>query len=125
MNPYAWLVVLHVMSVVAFAGPVLVLALVADGVSAPASQRLVRVAGLGLLVVLVTGVGAIALTGGALGELWWVRLSVLLFLVIGALTGRLRGALRSPGSRGAVRPLAWAITVVLGAVVYLMEAKPF
>ncbi len=124
MNPYPWVVVLHVLSVLACAGPVLALAFVAEGVSAPAAQRLVRIASIGLLGVLVTGVAAIALTGGELGQLWWLRLSVLLFLVIGALTGRLRRALRSPDSHGAVRRLAWAITVALCLVVYLMEAKP-
>lgn len=124
MNPYPWVVVLHVLSVLASAGPVLTLALVADGVSAPAAQRLVRLASFGLVGVLVTGVAAIALTGGELAQLWWLRLSVLLFLVIGALTGRLRRVLRRPDSRGAVRRLAWAITVALCLVVYLMEAKP-
>ena len=124
MNPYSWVVALHVMSVVACAGPVLALALAAEGLPAPASQRLVRISSIGLLGVLVTGIAAIALTAGALAHLWWIRLSFLLFLTIGALTGRLRRALRVPGSPGAVRPLAWAITVALGLVVYLMEAKP-
>jgi hypothetical protein len=123
MIPYPWVVALHVISVMCCAGPVLVLAVAADGVSAPASQRLVRIASIGLLGVLVTGVGAIALTGGGLAESWWMRLSVLLFLIIGALTGRLRAVLRK-GSPSAVRPLAWTITVALALVVYLMEAKP-
>ena len=125
MNPYPWVVVLHVLSVLACTGPVLALALVSEGVSAPAAQRLVRISSIGLLGVLVTGVAAIALTGGELAQLWWLRLSVLLFLVIGALTGQLRRALRRAESRGAVRRLAWAITGALCLVVYLMEAKPF
>ena len=124
MNPYPWVVVLHVLSVLAFAGPVLALALVSEGVSGPAAQRLVRISSIGLLGVLVTGVAALALTGGELAQLWWLRLSVLLFLVIGALTGQLRRALRRAESRGSVRRLAWAITVALCLVVYLMEAKP-
>lgn len=125
MDPYLWVVAVHVMSVVACAGPVLALALAPDGVSPLASQRLVRVSSAGLLGLLITGVAAIAMTGGALAQSWWLRASVLLFLAIGALTGRLRGATRRPESRGVVRPLAWSITLALGLVVYLMEAKPF
>ena len=76
MNPYSWVVALHVMSVVACAGPVLVLALAAEGLPAPASQRLVRISSIGLLGVLVTGIAAIAMTAGALAHLWWRPASV-------------------------------------------------
>jgi DNA mismatch repair protein MutS2 len=54
-----------------------------------------------------------------LGELREVR------VIHGHGTGQLRRALRRAESRGAVRRLAWAITVALCLVVYLMEAKPF
>ncbi|MFT3836285.1 MAG: hypothetical protein QM723_04735 [Myxococcaceae bacterium] len=101
-------------------GPVLALALVP--MPAETARKLAFIAGFGLLGLLVTGVGAIALTGGALGQLTWLRVSMGLFLVCGALMGRLRGVAKRGG---AVRPLAGVITGVLAVVVYLMETKPF
>lgn len=122
---YSLLVALHVVSLVSCAGPVLALALVPWGLSPPAAQRLSRVANFGLLGILLTGGAALAMTGPAFIHTWWLRLSVLLFLVIGALTGRLRKLTRDPASASKLRPLAWAITIALALVVYLMEGKPF
>jgi hypothetical protein len=122
---YSLLVALHVVSLVFCAGPVLALALVPGGISPPAAQRLSWVAGLGLLGILLTGAAAVAMTGPTFIHTWWLRLSVLLFLVIGALTGRLRRLTKNAGSASGVRPLAWAITITLALVVYLMEGKPF
>lgn len=122
---YSLLVALHVVSLVFCAGPVLTLALVPGGLAPSAAQRLTRVASFGLLGLLLTGGAAVAMTGPAFIHTWWLRLSVLLFLVIGALTGRLRRLTRGPGSASGVRPLAWTITFALALVVYLMEGKPF
>jgi hypothetical protein len=122
---YSLLVALHVLSLIFCAGPVLALALVPGELSPPAAQRLSRVASFGLLGILLTGGAALAMTGPAFVHTWWLRLSVLLFLVIGALTGRLRRLIRNAGSASGVRPIAWTITVALALVVYLMEGKPF
>jgi hypothetical protein len=122
---YSLLVALHVLSLIFCAGPVLALALVPGELSPPAAQRLSRVASFGLLGILLTGGAALAMTGPAFVHTWWLRLSVLLFLVIGALTGRLRRLIRNARSASGVRPIAWAITVALALVVYLMEGKPF
>ena len=125
MSTYSALVALHVVSLAVCAGPALALALVPEGISPSAAQRLVRVASLGLLGLLVTGGAAVAMTGPAFLHTGWLRLSALLFLIIGALTGRLRRLTRQPGSARAVRTLGWAITLALALVVYLMEGKPF
>ena len=122
---YSLLLTLHVVSLVFCAGPVLALALVPTGFTPSAAHRLSRVASFALLALLVTGGTAVAMTGQAFVHTWWLRLSLLLFLVIGALTGRLRRLTRDAGSASGVRPLAWTITVALGLVVYLMEGKPF
>ena len=122
---YSLLVALHVVSLVFCAGPIIALALVPGGLAPSAAQRLTRVAGFGLLGILLTGGAAVAMTGPTFIHTWWLRLSVLLFLVIGALTGRLRRLTRDPGSASGVRPLAWAITFALALVVYLLEGKPF
>ena len=122
---YSVVVALHVVSFAFCAGPVLAIALAAGGISSPAVQRLVRVASFALLALLITGGFAAAVTGGAFFQTWWLRLSILLFLVIGALTGRLRRLSRQPGSEGAMRRVGWTITVALALVMYLMEGKPF
>ena len=122
---YSVVVALHVVSFAFCAGPVLAIALAGGGISPPAAQRLIRVATFALLALLITGGYAAAVTGGAFFHTWWLRLSVLLFLVIGALLGRLRRLSRQPDSGGAMRTLGWVITVALAVVVYLMEGKPF
>jgi hypothetical protein len=121
---YSLLVALHVVSLLFCAGPLLAVAL-APEMGPAAAQRLTRVASFALLALLLTGGAAIAMTGPAFIHTWWLRLSLILFVVIGALTGRLRRLTREPGSPGAVRRLAWVTTLALVLVVYLMEAKPF
>ena len=122
---YSLLISVHVVSLLFCAGPLLVLALGAAELPVSMSQRLTRVSSLGLVGLLVTGGTAVAMTGPAFIHTWWLRLSLLLFLVIGALTGRLRRLTRDPGSARRVRTLAWVTTAVLVIVVYLMKAKPF
>jgi cytochrome bd-type quinol oxidase subunit 2 len=122
---YSVVVALHVVSFAFCAGPVLAITLAGGGISPPAAQRLVRVASFALLALLITGGYAAAVTGGAFFHTWWLRLSLLLFLVIGALLGLLRRLSRQPDSGSAMRTLGWVITVALALVVYLMEGKPF
>jgi hypothetical protein len=122
---YSVVVALHVVSFAFCAGPVLAITLAGGGISPPAAQRLVRVASFALLALLITGGYAAAVTGGAFFHTWWLRLSILLFLVIGALLGRLRKLSRAPDSGSVMRTLGWVITVALALVVYLMEGKPF
>ena len=122
---YSLVVALHVVSLLFCAGPLLALGLVPGELSPLAVQRLSRVASFGLLGILLTGVAAVAMTGPAFVHTGWFRVSIVLFLIIGGLTGWLRRLTRKPGSGDRVRRLAWTITVGLALVVYLMEAKPF
>jgi cytochrome bd-type quinol oxidase subunit 2 len=124
MNVYYLVVALHVVSLSFCAGPVLALAVVPGELSRSAAQRLSRVASFGLLGLLLTVGAAVAMTGPAFVHTWWLRLSAC-SSVIGGLIGWLRRSTRAPGSGSRVRTLAWAITVALALVVYLMEAKPF
>ena len=125
MDLYSLIVALHVVSFAFCAGPALALALVPGGLSPPAVQRLSRVASFGLLALLLTGIAAVAMTGPAFIHTWWLRLSGILFLVIGGLLGWLRRSTRTPGSGNRMRTLAWVVVLALAVVVYLMEAKPF
>jgi cytochrome bd-type quinol oxidase subunit 2 len=122
---YSVVVALHVVSFAFCAGPVLAITLAGGGISPPAAQRLVRVASFALLALLLTGGYAAGVTGGAFFRTWWLRLSMLLFLVVGALLGGLRRLSRQSDSGSAMRTLGWIITLALALVVYLMEGKPF
>ena len=110
MTLYLLVVALHVMGVVLAAGSVLAVALVPEALSPAAVQRLATLASAGLAALFLTGAVAIGMTGGELGRAWWLRVSFLLFLVVGALTGRLRRAARAGRSPGALRRLSWSIT---------------
>ncbi len=125
MGLYSLVVALHVVSFAFCAGPALGLALVPGELSPSGVQRLSRVASFGLLGLLITGIAAVAMTGPAFIHTWWLRLSGILFLVIGGLLGVLRRSTRSPDSASRVRTLAWIAIVALAVAVYLMEAKPF
>ena len=122
---YSLVVALHVVSLLFCTGPVLALAVVPGALSPAAGQRLSRVASFGLLALLLTGIGAIAMTGQAFVHTGWFRVSGVLFLIIGGLTGWLRRLTRSPGSGDRARTVAWVITACLVLAVYLMEGKPF
>ena len=122
---YSLVVALHVVSLLFCAGPLLALALVPGELPPLAVQRLSRVSSFGLLGILLTGVAAVAMTGPAFVHTGWFRVSVVLFVIIGGLTGWLRRLTRKPGSGNRVRTLAWTITAALALVVYLMEGKPF
>ena len=125
MNPYLLLVAAHVVSVLFCAGPMLAVALAPELPSSPALRRLALVSSIGLLVLLLTGVGAVAMTGAAFVHAWWLRLSVLLMIFAGALTGRLRSVAKRSGSARTMRSLAWMISAALILAVCLMEVKPF
>ena len=122
---YSLVVALHVVSLSFCAGPVIALALGSRELSPSVQLRLARVANFGLLGLLLTGIAAVAMTGPAFVHAWWFRVAMVLFLVIGGLTGWLRRLTRAPGSGDRVRTVAWTITVALALAVYLMEGKPF
>jgi hypothetical protein len=136
MNLYSLLVFLHVLTAILGLGPLTVLA-IASSAPAPAMPlapfaRLLRLVGWSLGAMLATGILIIAQTHGALGKTGWVRVSVGLFLVLGALQGLVRRRLkRSPDPtpsatlpRG-LSPLLWTMCAIVGAITYLMEAKPW
>src|SRR5262249_11106632 len=135
MNLYVWIVALHAAVAVLGTGQLAAIALVARAQRrGPVEQR--TVAGTGTLAVTATWRLALLLVTGALAMylgpavflgMWWMRISIVLFLALGALTGQVRGAAR----RGSAAPLAriealgWVMCGVLFAIVVLMEAKPW
>lgn len=135
MNLYSTSVFLHVLAAILGLGPLTTLAVVSSSStpSMPVERfaQLLRVVGWSLAALLVTGMLIIAQTHGALGETGWVRMSVGLFLVLGALHGLVRRRLkRAPDTpsvalpRG-LSPLLWTMCLLVAAITYLMEAKPW
>lgn len=136
MNLYSTSVFIHVLAAILGLGPLTALAVVS---SSPARSipierfgQLLRIVGWGLLAMLVTGVLIIAQTRGALGRTGWVRVSLGLFVVLGALHGVVRRRWqrsRTTASAGAmprgISPLLWMKCTLVAAITYLMEAKPW
>lgn len=136
MNLYSTSVFLHVLAAILGLGPLTTLAVVSSSStpSMPVERfaQILRVVGWSLLALLVTGVLIIAQTHGALGKTGWVRVSLALFLALGALHGVVRRRLkRSRDVTPAVAlprglsPLLWTMCALVAAITYLMEAKPW
>lgn len=95
--------------------------------------QLLRVFGISLGVMLLTGVLLDVVSGGAFHGTWWFRGSVLLLVVTGALHGMARRAVRrlpvTDEDRAAVlhriERLAYVMCVLVAAIAVLMEVKPF
>lgn len=136
MNLYSTSVFLHVLAAILGVGPLTTLAIVSSSStpSLPVEKfaQLLRIVGWSLGAMLVTGILIVAQTQGALGKSGWVRVSLGLFLVLGALHGVVRRRLKrsreaAPSSalpRG-LSPLLWAMCGLVAAITYLMEAKPW
>lgn len=136
MSLYSTVVFLHVLTAILGLGPLTVLALAASGPSRTAFPlerfaRVLRLVGWSLAGMFVTGAGIIAFTHGALGETGWMRASFALFVFLGFLHGMARRQIRiarKAGSATAPGPalgrLLWSMCIVVGAITYLMEAKP-
>jgi len=136
MNLYSTLVCLHVLTAILGLGPISALAVVS---SAPIPAlpidrfaRLLRGVGWSLGLMLVTGIMIVAQTHGALGKTGWVRVSLGLLVVLGALQGLVRRQVNRcqqavpPGPLPrAVGPLLWMMCAIVAAITYLMEAKPW
>jgi uncharacterized membrane protein len=136
MNLYSTSVFLHVLAAIFGLGPLTALAVVSSSSepSLPAERfaQLLRVVGWSLGTLLVTGILIIAQTRGALGQTGWVRVSLGLFVVLGALHGTVRRRLkrsRRAAPAGALprglSSLLWTMCAVVAAITYLMEAKPW
>lgn len=133
MTLYSLLVFLHVVTAIFGLGPLAVLAVGSSGGWLPLTRtaQLLRLTGLSLLGMFITGAGLIALTHGALGGTGWVRVSFGLFLVLGFLHGMSRRQLRkaqaaaAPAAGSAFGGLLWAMCAITAVITYLMEAKPW
>jgi hypothetical protein len=122
---------IHVLTAVLGIGQVTAIAALARAVrSAPQEaaaaallRRLLVLFNWFLLVSLVTGVLMALLVGPPFERTIWFRTSTILVLVVGALAGMMRGALKRnalPRAEG----LAWGMVGVVAVMVSLMVLKP-
>jgi hypothetical protein len=122
---------IHVLTAVLGIGQVTAIAALARAVrSAPQEtgaaavlRRLLVLFNWFLLVSLVTGVIIALIVGPPFERTIWFRASTLLVLVVGALAGMMRGALKRkalPRAEG----LAWGMVGVVAIMVSLMVLKP-
>jgi hypothetical protein len=133
MNTYGLVVCLHVVVAILGLGSATGLALLATCADLPEEllskvlRPLTVVFSWSLGLMLVTGVALDVLVGGGWHQSWWFRLSGLLLLVLGALTGGLRRIMRARGPSAApiAKGLSWAMCLVVGVIAFLMEAKPW
>lgn len=134
MNWYSLVVSLHVIIAILGLGLLTALAL-AFPLPVERMAQMLRIVGLSLLGMLISGAGIIAMTHGAWGETRWMRISFGLFLALGALHGVARRQLRrlqqatDPAASGPpLQPPRWIFRAMGGlviAITWLMEAKPW
>ncbi len=134
MTLYQVAVALHAVAAVLGLGQVAALVTIAsfaDSKSLPLIHKLMWTVTWSMLALLVTGIMIIASLRGVYADTWWLRISFLLMLVVGALVGRTRGVVRkaagvgSDGLFASLRRTGWAISVIVAVIVVLMSAKPF
>jgi hypothetical protein len=128
----------HVLVAILGVGQVAAAGLVASSRSltpafaAPLLNTLFRTVSWSLLLLLVSGLLLDFSVAGGWHHAWWFRISFLLLLVLGFLTGQARRALRatlapdapSAGSQR-VKSLSWTMCGVVAVITVLMVLKPW
>src|SRR5262245_32069883 len=142
MNGYNVALVSHVLVAVLGVGQLGAVARTAAAVRRGGVPPLSAATGLGgilrsirwcLVAMVVTGVWMDYAVGGAYHELWWLRASAILTVVMFLLHRRALGALsrvlRGDGDAGdafrLVERAAWSMCGAVALITVLMEAKPF
>lgn len=141
MTAYTWVLALHVMTAVLGIGQLGAMGLMASSASTggtePASavsllRRLARVQGVSLGLMFVSGMALVYWRRGLFPETWWFRGSMLLFIVLGALMGRLRRSIRAREGQphqaadlARISRLVWSMGGVVALLVLAMVTKPF
>jgi len=90
--------------------------------------RLTRGTTWSLALMLLSGALIDYSVGGGYHEAWWFRLSFVLLVVLGAINGRTRRALRKRESSPPLQRIArgaWSMCAIIAVVAVLMEVKPW
>jgi hypothetical protein len=135
MTAYVWVIALHTAVAVLGTGLLGAIAIVARIARKSAVERptfavigtLASITSWSLVLLLLTGALAMYFGTTVFLGMWWMRISIVLFVALGALIGQVRLAARrgNPASLGRIEWLAWTMCALLFAIVVLMEGKPF
>lgn len=136
MNWYLILLSIHVITAVGALGQLGVLGLMTrlpNTANAVIMKRILAAAGSGLIIMLISGIGLLWLSDWQFMHAWWLRISFILFIVMGALHGFASATLRKGTVNGTVttealaklKGLAIGLSLTLAVIIVLMEAKPF
>jgi hypothetical protein len=137
MTLYALVLFIHVATAVGGLGQLGALGQLTRNPSTvnPASLKLLlRAASGSLAVMLLSGIGLTWMVNWSFAQMWWFRLSMVLFLLLGGLLGMGQRALRTalaepvPNASPAMKTLhrlAIGMSLTLAALVFMMEVKPF
>jgi hypothetical protein len=93
----------------------------------PLLRRLVRGVSLSLALLLLTGVYLLWRAGGVFVYTWWFRDSMVVLVLLGFVNSRAMRALRTdklPDLTRKLRPIAWALCLLVAIAVWLMVGKP-
>ena len=136
MNWYLILLVIHVIVAVGALGQLGVFGLmtrIPNTANPVIMSRILKAAGGGLILMLLSGLGLLWLSDWMYMHSWWLRISTLLFIAMGALHGIASATLRKGTVNGVVsnealaklKGLAAGLSLTLALIILLMEAKPF
>jgi hypothetical protein len=135
MTAYVWVIAVHTAVAVLGTGLLGAIAIVARVARKSTVERqtfavigaLARTTTWSLVLLLVTGALAIYLGTTVFLGMWWMRISIVLFVALGALNGQVSLAARrgNEASLPRIEWLAWTMCVLLFVIVVLMEAKPW
>jgi hypothetical protein len=138
MTAYQIVAVIHAIVAVGGLGQISVLAFLARKphfAHPELMRRLFKAVGGSLVIMLITGVALLWLSDWVYEHTWWFRISVILFLLLGAMHGIGQATVKkieASGSTlasspliGKLRKVTLIMSLTLMATVFLMEGKPF
>ena len=131
MTSYIIIKVIHVLTAVLGLGQVGALSSLSWQLpsATPLIMRIARIVTVSLLIMLLSGIGLLKMSGWAFASTVWVRGSFFLMLVIGFSASRIVKAARSPqqgaDTMATLRRYSTLIAALTGVIVWLMTAKPF
>lgn len=131
MNPYFIFKTVHLLTAVLGLGQVGALLLISRQLpsATPLIVRIARIVTVSLLLMLLSGIGLLKMSGWAFAPTVWVRGSFGLLLVIGFSASRMVKAARATAQTretiAALRRHSTILAVLTGVIVWLMTVKPF
>lgn len=131
MTSYVVLKILHVLVAVLGLGQAgaLFVASWQKPVATPLTLRIAQIVAVSLLIMLLSGIGLMKMSGWSFAPTLWIRGSFFLMLIIGFSASRIVKAGRSVDQSNdfatILRRHSTIIAVLAGTIVWLMTAKPF